>query len=75
MADKLGVCPVPAAMKYDGQNDGIGAGRVCWVVPNSACQKNRLTRQINSCFECTFYKRVVFEEEENVLFKFSSVKV
>ena len=71
MADILGECPVATAMKYDGLNDGVGAGRACWMVPNSVCRQGRSV----SCCDCEFYKRVVFEEEENVVFKYSSVKL
>ncbi len=71
MADVLGQCPVSSAMKYDGLNEGVGAGRACWMVPNSVCRRKRGA----SCYDCEFYKRVVFEEEEKIAFKYSSVKL
>ena len=71
MADVLGECPVSSAMKYDGLNEGVGAGRACWMVPNSVCSHKRG----GSCCNCEFYKRVVFEEEEKIAFKYSSVKL
>lgn len=63
LAETLGECPVSTSMKFDGLNDGVGAGRACWLIPNSACTKNRLNNSNSSCFDCAFYKRVKFEEE------------
>ncbi len=63
LADTLGECPVSTSMKFDGLNNGVGAGRACWLIPNSACAKNRLNNTGRSCFDCPFYKRVKFEEE------------
>ena len=75
MVDILGECPVATAMKYDGQNDGIAAGRACWMV-NSGCRSFRAgVLKANCCLNCEFYKRVVFEEEENVCFRFSTETV
>jgi len=74
MVDILGECPIPSAMKYDGHNDGIGAGRVCWIVPDTSCRLNNQFRngQIKQCYNCEFYQRVVFEEDENVRFQYAT---
>jgi hypothetical protein len=76
MAEILGECPVAATMKYDGLNDGVGAGRACWMVPDSACRESRtqLTR-VDPCHACEFYKRVVFEQEEATRFRFTSISI
>ena len=72
MVDVLGECPVPKAMKHDGHNDGIGAGRACWMVQPFTCLLKSSQRQpSNPCYDCSFYKRVVFEERENMQFRFS----
>jgi len=73
MAELLGECPVSAAMEFDGLNDGIGAGRACWMVPAAACHKDtaRYSR-MHPCLGCEFYHRVLFEEEENARFTFTS---
>jgi hypothetical protein len=73
MADVLGECPVSTVMKYDGLNDGIGAGRACWIANDFRCRGvgNGPLRVI-SCQNCEFYKRVIFEQEENVSFRFTS---
>ncbi|MEA3297352.1 MAG: hypothetical protein U9R56_05760 [candidate division Zixibacteria bacterium] len=73
MVNILGECPVPKAMKYDGYNDGIGAGRACWMVQSLDCKlKVSNRRPFNPCYNCKFYKRVVFEEKEKTKFRYSS---
>jgi len=67
----LGECPVSSAMKYDGLNDGIGAGRACWMVEDSGCRTQPGATRTRCC-DCDFYKRVVYEQEENTCFKFAS---
>ena len=74
MAEILGECPVATAMKYDGLNGGFGAGRACWMVPDSGCRENLTSSShIDPCYTCEFYKRVVFEQEEKTRFRFTSV--
>ena len=72
MVPYLGECPVQNSMKYDGLNEGVGAGRACWMVQDATCIL-KATGQISACFDCKFYKRVVFEEDEKVHFKYSSI--
>jgi hypothetical protein len=75
MAEKLGECPVSSTMRYDGLNDGIGAGRACWMVPSNGCRGHGCNWWRNrQCHECEFYQRVVFEEE-SACFTFSSTPV
>jgi len=75
MTELLGECPVFTAMEYDGLNDGIGAGRACWMVPNAFCHKDSVWRsQTHSCLDCEFYHRVVFEEE-NARFVFTDTHI
>ena len=69
-----GECLVARTMKFDGLNDGIGAGRACWMVHNSVCrQAMNLSGPVDPCHTCDFYKRVVFEQEENLQFQYTSV--
>ena len=72
MVDHLGECPVCSSMKYDGLNDGRGAGRACWMVGSTGCtgHHNRL-KGPRRCLECEFYKRVLFEQEKKTCFRFS----
>jgi hypothetical protein len=63
-----GECPVPQAMKYDGVNGGVGAGRACWIVMAhqkqqgaAICRNNRI-----SCLRCEFYLRVQGEENHGL---------
>ena len=73
MVPILGECPVPHMMRYDGLNEGIGAGRACWMANKKqgcSCGKSKSKK----CHDCEFYKRVVFEQDERVCFKFSSIE-
>ena len=64
MIDRLGECPVSTAMNYDGANDGVAGGRICWAVLKS---QNRLAGAGmctgTSCQTCEFYRRVQHEEK------------
>ena len=73
LVDLNGECPVSTAMKFDGLNGGIGAGRACWMIPDSMCQLNQASQGHRcQCHSCEFYRRVVFEENEKVRFRFST---
>ena len=73
LAGALGECPVSTALKYDGMNDGVGAGRACWMVEDSCCRAAALTRgQGNLCRHCEFYQRVLYEQDQAVQFRMAS---
>jgi len=67
MAASLGECPVAISMSYDGTNDGVAAGRACWIIRNNS---NHLTGSDIcsgiSCQNCDFYRRVRYEEKASV---------
>lgn len=71
LADVLGECPVSAALKYDGINDGRSAGRACWMIYKLAA--GECSGQ--ACHTCEFYRRVLFEQDERVCGKYSSITV
>ena len=72
MVPILGECSVASEMKYDGMNDGQAAGRACWMVhKGSGCTASGCTG--SRCYECQFYNRVLFEQEDTTVFKFASV--
>lgn len=75
MAQVLGECPVATYMKFDGLNDGIGAGRACWMALHSNESGINLSPGCGAkkCYCCEFYKRVVFEQEDKTCFKYASV--
>ncbi len=65
MAEILGECPVPTSFQFDGCNNGKGAGRVCWMIPNSGCRvKSGKCNSTHKCHECEFYRRVLFDRED-----------
>ncbi|MDD5427437.1 MAG: hypothetical protein PHN52_13250 [candidate division Zixibacteria bacterium] len=75
LADVLGVCPVATAMKQDGTNGGIAAGRVCWQVCDSAYRNDpAVFSRKKACYNCEFYRRVLYEEEEKTCYKFTSIE-
>jgi hypothetical protein len=58
-------CPVPEMSVYDGINSGTNAGRVCWIVADSACDGDvqvTFRHKLKACGECDFYKAVSEEE-------------
>lgn len=75
MAPILGECPVSTYMKFDGLNEGVGAGRSCWMAPHAPDAENghSLCCGAKKCYCCEFYKRVVFEQEDKTCFKYTSL--
>lgn len=73
MSDVLGECPVARAMRYDGLNGGKAGGRVCWMVSDGVARRepNWLGRH-RCCHTCDFYRRVLFEEDEDTVHRFES---
>ena len=72
MVDILGECPVATAWSYDGANEGLAGGRVCWRIRSSG---NRLAGKIRNgspCHTCEFYRRVMHEEEATAKFAFAT---
>ncbi|MFH2036667.1 MAG: two-CW domain-containing protein [Candidatus Zixiibacteriota bacterium] len=62
-------CPIPSLFKFDGINDGRGAGRYCWMIQDKTAGGNHefICRNSNkSCCHCPFYIRVQNEEAEVV---------
>lgn len=74
MVPLLGECPVSSKMKFDGHNGGVAAGRACWMVASQTCLKNK-TGKKHTCSDCLFYKRVVHEQENNTVHRFTSITV
>ncbi|HOP07029.1 MAG TPA: hypothetical protein PLF13_07035 [candidate division Zixibacteria bacterium] len=71
LVDLLGECPVASAMKYDGQNGGIGGGRTCWMAGGNACHEQiGSAGSTTKCQNCDFYLRVVYEEQEQICHRF-----
>ncbi|MBU0675636.1 MAG: hypothetical protein KJ950_13425 [Proteobacteria bacterium] len=63
-AETEGVCPAAINQEFDGVNGGQCAGRFCWMIENTSCNKlNIIALKFIKCTECEFYQLV--EEEEN----------
>jgi hypothetical protein len=72
----LGICPATIELRLDGVHDGLNAGRCCWFVAgtlNAREVKGTLARNLGSCSECDFFKKV--KEEESPRFKYTHIRV
>ena len=75
MVSYLGECPVSTALKYDGLNSGLAAGRACWLVAEAICVAHRPDGPSGAgCHDCEFYRRVVTEEAGDVQAAFVTVQ-
>ncbi|HBG18243.1 MAG TPA: hypothetical protein DDY32_02935 [Desulfobulbaceae bacterium] len=64
-ADKDGVCPAAADDTFNTFNNGINAGRSCWLVAGTFCDHKIMgtfAEKIDTCKNCSFYKKVQEEE-------------
>lgn len=67
MSEPDGPCPAATALKYDGINGGVAAGRFCWIVAeNEGCPASGC-RRAGRCHQCDFYRRVAFEEDDAIV--------
>ncbi len=58
---KCDQCPATKPSSLDGFNQGINAGRACWLVAGTFCNKKvagTYAEKKNSCMECDFYRAV-----------------
>lgn len=58
---QLGVCPAATDPVFDGFNQGINCGRICWLVAGTFCSgkvQGRYAEKRQSCKDCEFYKHV-----------------
>jgi hypothetical protein len=74
MSGLLGECPVPRSLEFDGVNGGRAAGRACWLVGDrNGCPAHDCSRA-KCCHDCDFYRRVTYEQSEDVQRPFSTVR-
>ena len=67
--DEHGICPASTEKAIDGVHDGKNAGRACWVVAGSMCNRKMqgtFAQKYNDCILCDFYQAVVNEEDKNL---------
>ena len=66
---EFGVCPAATTKHAHGINNGINAGRACWVVSGSLCGgsiQGKYAEKLGGCLKCDFFNRV--REEEGLRF-------
>ncbi|WP_421918196.1 two-CW domain-containing protein [Marinifilum sp.] len=64
-AKELGVCPASTSVANTGINNGINAGRSCWTVKGTLCNKGTqgdIDEKLLGCINCSFFKMVNNEE-------------
>ena len=62
---ELGICPAAVDPRLDGENDGINAGRACWIIAGTLCGgqvQGTIAGKLKDCFKCGFYQKVLSEE-------------
>ncbi len=64
-ADREGVCPAAMEKTFDSFNNGINAGRACWLVAGTFCDdqvSGTFAEKIDTCRNCNFYKKIQADE-------------
>lgn len=62
---RIGICPAAADTTFNGFNQGINAGRICWLVAGTFCggrPQGTFAEKHVSCRQCKFYRKVHAEE-------------
>lgn len=62
---ELGVCPASTSVANTGINSGVRAGRSCWTVEGTLCNKSiqgEIEEKLLGCINCSFFKMVNEEE-------------
>ena len=62
-----GICPAATEHRLDGVHDGHNAGRACWILPDTNCDRGTGTAsahrdKLARCASCKFFHRVADEE-------------
>lgn len=73
-AEELGVCPAAKETLGNGLNDGVNAGRICWVIAGTLCggeTQGQFVYKYENCLKCEFYKYV--DEEEGLSNRLSDI--
>jgi hypothetical protein len=70
-ARQQGICPATTALVYDGINEGTCAGRFCWSVAGTFCNREvqgTFAAKLKNCLKCPFFMTVVHEEGKSIIF-------
>jgi len=68
--DKKDICPVSQDQSSDGINRGKGAGRFCWTIAGTYCNRGiqgSFAKKFFSCLECSFFQKVQEEEDRGFI--------
>ena len=64
-AKDLGICPAAVDATFDGFNQGLKGGRLCWLIAGTFCRgeaQGTFAKKQDSCRNCSFYEQVHVEE-------------
>ena len=67
---ELGICPAAVEKRLDGIHHGENAGRACWVIAGTLCDRQvqgSFAKKYANCEKCDFYQAV--EQQEGSKFK------
>jgi hypothetical protein len=68
--NELGVCPASIKFENTGVNHGSKAGRSCWTVEGTLCNKSiqgEIEEKLLGCINCSFFKMVNNEESREFI--------
>ena len=68
-AHKQGICPAAADSTFNNFNQGVNAGRLCWLVAGTFCGgevQGAFAQKYLSCKQCEFYRKVHAEEGDTI---------
>ncbi|MDQ2177487.1 two-CW domain-containing protein [Marinifilum sp. D714] len=63
--NELGICPASTSIANSGINNGTNAGRSCWTIEGTLCNKSiqgEIEEKLLGCINCSFFKMVDNEE-------------
>ena len=64
-AEDSALCPAARETRFNGVHGGENAGRACWMVPNTHCNRTfqgSREEKTSCCINCAFYRSVQEEE-------------
>lgn len=64
---EMGPCAAAIEARLDGKNDGVNAGRSCWVIPGTLCNGvvcGTFDEKFPHCRKCDFFEAVQEEQGE-----------
>lgn len=61
------ICPAASDTSFNGMNDGVNAGRSCWLVAGTECKgiaSGTFAKDFETCRKCEFFKEIHSQESQ-----------